>query len=96
MERLFCLHFVNMSKAKHAYQKERSDGIMFGSNDASASKPNGSVEVDGTVDREARRNLWKTVLKVGTWNVRLMNQGKMEIITREPENLIEMMLILQE
>ncbi|XP_072046974.1 craniofacial development protein 2-like [Amphiura filiformis] len=67
----------------NATGEERTDGIMFGSNDAPTSKPNGSVGVDGSVDREARRNLWKTTLKIGTWNVRTMNHGKLDIVTRE-------------
>ena len=37
--------------------EERSEDIMFGTNDASTSKPNGSVGVDFAGDHEVKRNL---------------------------------------
>lgn len=67
---------------------ERPDDIVPCTNDAAASKPIGSVVADKSKDHDARCNLWKTTVKVGTWNVRTMNSGKLDILTRELDRYV--------
>jgi len=56
------------------------------SNEATGIKPKGSPAVDRT--REQRLNLsCKKRMKIGTWNVRSMQSGKMDVIQREMERL---------
>lgn len=74
----------------NATGEERPDGIIPCIDDAVASKPDGikpdgSVVADNPKDNDNRCNLWKTTLKTGTWNVRAMNSGKIDIPTREME-----------
>ncbi|XP_072028431.1 craniofacial development protein 2-like [Amphiura filiformis] len=64
--------------------EERTDGICLGINDAVTLKPQGGVKADNPKEN-ARRNLWKSTLKIATWNVRTMNLGKLDILTNELE-----------
>ncbi|XP_072043194.1 craniofacial development protein 2-like [Amphiura filiformis] len=64
--------------------RERTDGICLGINDAVTLKPQGGVKADNPKEN-ARRNLWKSTLKIATWNVRTMNLGKLDILTNELE-----------
>ncbi len=51
--------------------------------DASTLKPLGRVEADVPEDKNIRCNLWKNEIKLGTWNVRTMDESRLEILTRE-------------
>ncbi|XP_072025046.1 craniofacial development protein 2-like [Amphiura filiformis] len=64
--------------------EEVTDGICLGINDAVTLKPQGGVKADNPKEN-ARRNLWKSTLKIATWNVRTMNLGKLDILTNELE-----------
>ena len=63
--------------------EERSDDICRGINDAVTLKPQGGVEADNPTESDVRRNLWKSTIKIATWNVRTLNQGKLDILTNE-------------
>ena len=69
----------------NATGEERPDGIIPCIDDAAALKPNGRAGADNPKDNDNRCNLWKTTLKIATWNVRTMNSGKLDIVTRELE-----------
>ena len=67
---------------------EEQDGVskVPGSNDAAGPKPKGSPTADRI--REQRLNLsCKQRLKLGTWNVRSMQSGKMDVIQGEMKRL---------
>src|SRR6218665_3860954 len=66
-------------------KSERESGAA-GSNDAAGIKPKGCLEADRI--RVQRLNLsCKQKIKIGTWNVRSMQSGKMNIIQREMKRL---------
>ena len=65
--------------------EERNVNSIQGINDAVTLKPSGRVGADNPKDSAVRRNLWKSTLKLGTWNVRTMNHGNLDILTKELE-----------
>ena len=56
-------------------------------NDAAASKPPGSAEAETLRSEIVRLRLQKGNLRMGTWNVRGMGIGKLEIVKREMERV---------
>src|SRR6218665_296417 len=67
-------------------KSERGRVGVAGSNEAAELKPKGCLEADRI--RGQRLNLsCKQMMKIGTWNVRIMQSGKMNIIQREMKRL---------
>lgn len=64
---------------KAAGEERMANFNMVDAYDASGSKPQGRSEADVARPKEKIRSC-RDVIKIGTWNVRTMNQGKLDIV----------------
>ena len=55
-----------------------------GRDDVATSKPQESVVIESAITKNGKLGFWKNH-KIGTWNVRTMNTGKLYIVKREIE-----------
>lgn len=74
------------STEKVTGEEPRSSTISAVNNDAIESKPKGSSIAEHYRYKRKNQSLLKTH-KIGTWNVRSMNQGKLEIVKLETERI---------
>jgi hypothetical protein len=67
-------------------EEPRSSIISTVNNDATESKPNGSSITEHYRYKQKDQSFLKT-RKIGIWNVRSMNQGKLEIVKSEMDRI---------
>ena len=72
---------------KATEEEQKPTGSSTGDNDVVAFKPKGDADTDTISNKTSGKCFAKAIHKVGTWNVRTMNQGKLNIVKDEMERM---------